>query len=98
MKEEKTIFIRCSIATNDLLEDIRKAEMPPRSRNSEIIYLIHKEAERLGMSTEIPAIKKEEPTDLPSLQGLKAILPVKSEASKLGLSKLAETKKQETPG
>ena len=43
MKEEKTIFIRCSEETNDLLEAIRKADMPIKSRNSEIIYLIHKE-------------------------------------------------------
>lgn len=50
MKEEKTIFIRCSEETNDLLEVVRKADMPHRSRNSEIIYLIHKEAKELGVS------------------------------------------------
>ena len=50
MKEEKTIFIRCSSETNDLLEAIRKAEMPHRSRNSEIIYLIHREAKKLGIN------------------------------------------------
>ena len=50
MKEEKTIFIRCSAETNDLLEAIRKADMPPRSRNSQIIYLIHKEAKALGIN------------------------------------------------
>jgi len=50
MSDEKTIFIRCSRETNDLLEAIRKFDMPPRSRNSQIIHLIHKEADRLGIS------------------------------------------------
>ena len=50
MKKEPTIFIRCSEETNELLEAIRKAEMPVKSRNSQIIYLIHKEAKELGIT------------------------------------------------
>lgn len=79
--EEKTIFIRCSSETNDLLEKIRKSEMPHRSRNSEIIYLIHKEAERLGVEVEKKPV--EEPVE------------VKSEKIKSGLGGLAETMRQE---
>jgi len=64
MSDEKTIFIRCSRETNDLLEAIRKFDMPPRSRNSQIIHLIHKEADRLGISV------KEAPREEPKVAGL----------------------------
>jgi hypothetical protein len=64
MSDEKTIFIRCSAQTNDLLEAIRKFDMPPRSRNSQIIHLIHKEADRLGISV------KEAPREEPKVAGL----------------------------
>ena len=60
MKEEKTIFIRCSAETNDLLEAIRKADMPPRSRNSQIIYLIHKEAKALGINDQHEDMNEQE--------------------------------------
>jgi len=60
MKEEKTIFIRCSAETNDLLEAIRKADMPPRSRNSQIIYLIHKEAKALGINDQYENMSEQE--------------------------------------
>ncbi len=66
MKEEKTIFIRCSNETNDLLEVVRKADMPHRSRNSEIIYLIHKEAKELGVSLK----SGDKPKDKPVHTGL----------------------------
>ena len=49
---QKTIFIRCSEETNNLLDKIRKSEMPHKSRNSQIIYLIHQEANRLNISSE----------------------------------------------
>ena len=77
--EEKTIFIRCSAETNDLLEKIRKSEMPPRSRNSQIIYLIHKEAERLGVEPD-EVVEQNEPEP--------AVI-------KSGLEGLAETMKQD---
>ncbi len=66
---EKTIFIRCHEQTNKLLEKIRKAEMPHRSRNSEIIYLIHKEAERLGINAEDEKVEEQEDVKL-GLTGL----------------------------
>jgi len=83
---EKTIFIRCSNETNDLLDKIRKAEMPPRSRNSEIIYLIHKEAERLGIEAEA----KVEPVVAEPVKQT-----VESESIKSGLGGLAEKVRQE---
>ena len=49
---QKTIFIRCSEETNSLLDKIRKSEMPHKSRNSQIIYLIQQEANRLNISSE----------------------------------------------
>ena len=81
---EKTIFIRCSHETNDLLDKIRKAEMPPRSRNSQIIYLIHKEAERLGVEAEAKAEPVEEPVKE----------AIESEPIKSGLGGLAEKVRQ----
>jgi len=81
--DEKTIFIRCSEQTNELLEKIRKAEMPPRSRNSEIIYLIHKEAERLGISADV----KEEPVR-------EKVEVTETEEIKSGLGGLAEKVRQ----
>ena len=62
MNDEKTIFTRCSADTNNLLEAIRKYDMPPRSRNSQIISLIHKEADRRGISVKEAPI--EEPKEL----------------------------------
>jgi hypothetical protein len=84
MSEEKTIYTRCSSVTNDLLDAIRKAGMPPRSRNSQIIYLIHKEAKKLGLDShnldshikkqenhgEIAKDKKEDNKAKSGLQGL----------------------------
>ena len=82
---EKTIFIRCSHQTNELLDKIRKAEMPPRSRNSQIIYLIHKEAERLGIEADVKAEPVQEPVKE----------TVESEPIKSGLGGLAERVKRE---
>ena len=82
---EKTIFIRCSHEPNDLLDKIRKAEMPPRSRNSQIIYLIHKEAERLGVEAEAKAEPVEEPVKE----------AIESEPIKSGLGGLAEKVRRE---
>ena len=79
MKKEPTIFIRCSEETNELLETIRKAEMPVKSRNSQIIYLIHKEAKELGINA--PPKKN-------------VTVNTKNEESKSGLGALAETKRQ----
>jgi len=67
---EKTIFIRCHEQTNKLLEKIRKAEMPHRSRNSEIIYLIHKEAERLGIDAEDEKVEEKKEDIKLGLTGL----------------------------
>ena len=50
MSEEKTIFIRCSSETKQLLKAIKKSEN--RSENSQVIHMIHKEAERLGITVE----------------------------------------------
>jgi|TARA_R100000149_G_scaffold51532_1_gene21729 hypothetical protein len=49
MNEEKTIYIRCTKQTSDLLDDIRKRKLPNLSRNAQVITLIHSEAERLGI-------------------------------------------------
>jgi len=43
--------------------------MPHRSRNSEIIYLIHKEAERLGINAEDEKVEEQEDVKL-GLTGL----------------------------
>ena len=78
MKKEPTIFIRCSEETNELLEIIRKAEMPVKSRNSQIIYLIHKEAKELGITaktTKNVNAKNEE-----SKSGLGALAETKRQA------------------
>ena len=78
MKKEPTIFIRCSEETNELLETIRKAEMPVKSRNSQIIYLIHKEAKELGITaktTKNVNAKNEE-----SKSGLGALAETKRQA------------------
>tara|TARA_R110002153_G_scaffold52366_4_gene146877 strand:- start:3499 stop:3750 length:252 start_codon:yes stop_codon:yes gene_type:complete len=79
MKKEPTIFIRCSEETNELLEIIRKAEMPVKSRNSQIIYLIHKEARELGITAKTTK---------------NVTVNAKNEESKSGLGALAETKRQ----
>jgi hypothetical protein len=50
MKDEKTIFIRCSGETKKLLQAIKKSEN--RSENAQVIHMIHKEAERLGITVE----------------------------------------------
>ena len=89
---EKTIFIRCSHETNDLLDKIRKVEMPHRSRNSEIIYLIHKEAERLGISADV-----EEPVEEVvgyDANGSPTVEVSKTEEVKSGLGGLAEKVRQ----
>ena len=78
MKKEPTIFIRCSEETTELLEIIRKAEMPVKSRNSQIIYLIHKEAKELGITaktTKTVNAKNEE-----SKSGLGALAETKRQA------------------
>ena len=67
---EKTIFIRCHEQTNKLLEKIRKAEMPHKSRNSQIIYLIHKEAERLGIDAEDEKVEEKQEDVKLGLTGL----------------------------
>lgn len=75
MKETnpQTIYIRCSSITNDLLNEMRKAEMPHRTRNSQIIYLIHQEAKRLGLDvSDKKQVKQQEKTEeiKSGLQGL----------------------------
>jgi hypothetical protein len=59
MNDGKTIFIRCSSETKKLLKAIKKAEN--RSENAQVIHMIHKEADRLGISVEAPI---EEPKEL----------------------------------
>ena len=98
MKMEPTIFIRCSEETNELLETIRKAEMPVKSRNSQIIYLIHKEAKELGIT---PQPTKEvivgyDANGSPTTED--ATVEIKNENAKSGLGALAETKRQGTLG
>tara|TARA_R110001583_G_scaffold77813_3_gene211531 strand:+ start:412 stop:642 length:231 start_codon:yes stop_codon:yes gene_type:complete len=66
MSDEKTIFIRCSGETKALLKAIKKAEN--RSENAQVIHMIHKEAERLGVSVEEE--KKEEVAVTTGLSGL----------------------------
>jgi len=58
MSDVKTIFIRCSGQTKKLLQAIKTAEN--RSENSQVIHMIHKEADRLGISVKKEP-KKEEP-------------------------------------
>jgi hypothetical protein len=103
-EEEKTIFIRCTKETNDLLEAIRKAEMPHRSRNSEIIYLIHKEAKALDISlggNERKVKTEEQLAHEESIFGVDANgSPIseydrKEEEAKAGLGGLAEKVKRE---
>ena len=96
MKEEKTIFIRCSEETNDLLETIRKADMPVKSRNSEIIYLIHKEAKELGITAQPikEVIVGYDANGSPTTED--ATVGIKNEEVKSGLGALAETKRQGT--
>ena len=57
MSEEKTIFIRCSNETKQLLKAIKKSEN--RSENSQVIHMIHMEAERLGITVEKEPVEKE---------------------------------------
>ena len=94
MKEEKTIFIRCSEETNDLLEAIRKADMPIKSRNSEIIYLIHKEAKELGITAQPSkeVIVGYDANGSPTTEN--ATGSIKNKETKSGLEALAETKRQ----
>ena len=60
MNDGKTIFIRCSSETKKLLKAIKKAEN--RSENAQVIHMIHKEADRLGISVEAPT--EEAPKEL----------------------------------
>ena len=89
---QKTIFIRCSEETNSLLDKIRKSEMPHKSRNSQIIYLIHQEANRLNISSE----PKDEPKQ--DIVGFDANGSPTTESvegvRKLGLEGLVEKVKQ----
>ena len=62
MSEGKTIFIRCSGETKKLLKAIKTAEN--RSENSQVIHMIHREADRLGISV------KEAPREEPKKVGL----------------------------
>ena len=94
MKEEKTIFIRCSEETNELLEAIRKAEMPVKSRNSQIIYLIHKEAKELGITPKPieEVVVGYDANGSPTTEN--ATGSIKNKETKSGLEALAETKRQ----
>ena len=96
MKKEPTIFIRCSEETNHLLENIRKVEMPVKSRNSQIIYLIHKEAKELGITAQPikEVIVGYDANGSPTTED--ATVGIKNEEVKSGLGALAETKRQGT--
>ena len=88
MSEEKTIYIRCSAETNDLLDKIRKAEMPHRSRNSQIIYLIHQEAKKLDLDNS----DKQEEVKLKAAK--ESSFSTLEKETKRGLRGLAGTKRQ----
>lgn len=79
MSDVKTIFIRCSGQTKKLLQAIKTAEN--RSENSQVIHMIHKEADRLGISV------KKAPKDEPK----------REEPKRVGLLGLAERVKQASP-
>jgi hypothetical protein len=73
MSDGKTIFIRCSGETKALLKAIKRAEN--RSENSQVIHMIHKEANRLGISV------KEAPREEPKEAGLPGLAERAKQAS-----------------
>lgn len=73
MSEGKTIFIRCSGETKKLLKAIKKVEN--RSENAQVIHMIHKEANRLGISV------KEAPREEPKEVGLLGLAERAKQAS-----------------
>ncbi len=91
MSEEKTIYIRCTKETSDLLDAIRKRKLPNLSSNAQVITLIHGEAERLNVSLD----DAEEQETKEAIELSKQFEESMHEPEiKVGLSKLAETKSQ----
>ena len=105
MKEEKTIFIRCSEQTKELLKAIKTSEN--RSENAQVIHMIHKEAERLGISLE-SNVRREKTEEQVSHESkifgydangspVEASVELENkEELKSGLEALAETRKRES--
>tara|TARA_R110002020_G_scaffold216326_3_gene423809 strand:+ start:3538 stop:3849 length:312 start_codon:yes stop_codon:yes gene_type:complete len=95
-KKKPTIFIRCSDVTNELLDKIRKAEMPNRSRNSQIIYLIHQEAKKLGLDgTDKKEEAKPEVVDVALAAVRRPAFGAPEKEVKRGLQGLVGTKRPE---
>ena len=91
MSEEKTIYIRCTEETSQLLDVMRKRKLPHLSRNAQVITLIHGEAEKLGIS--LDEVEEQETKDAIEIsQQFKESM--REPEIKVGLSKLAETKSQ----
>lgn len=86
----KSLFIRCSQETYELAHALAKSES--RSLNKQVIYMIHKEAEKHNLSLDKPEDKK---SDVGYDANGSPTNDYDSKESKLGLTRLAETKKLE---